>query len=186
MTQAPLIRGLYGVADSTFGDPEGQARLLAEEGVSPVQLRCKGWSADAVRSLARRCLDLPTLIVVNDHADVAAELGLFAHLGDLDGAALGPHGRSTHTLDQVLAERDAAYIGFGPIFATNTKETPWAPRGLHLLAEAVRRSPRPVVAIGGIGPGNLAAVRDTGAAGWAVVGAIWRSSDPRAAIRSLR
>lgn len=186
MSAVPIISGLYGVADATFGDPEAQARLLAGEGVSPVQLRCKGWSAEAMRSLARRCLHLPTLIVVNDHAAIAAELGLLAHLGDLDGAALGPHGRSTHTLNQVSEECHAAYIGFGPIFSTDTKQTPWPPRGVDLLVEAVRRSPRPVVAIGGIGPANLAAVRATGVAGWAAVGAIWRSPDPRAVIRSLR
>lgn len=181
-----MIAGLYGMADATWGDPLAQARLLAEEGVSPVQLRCKGWPREAVRQLALACRALPTVLVINDDAALAAELGMWAHLGDEDGPAAGPHGRSTHTLAQVRDERVAAYIGFGPVFATGTKITGWEPRGVALLAEAVRASARPVVAIGGIDERTIDEVRATGVAGWAVVGAIWRAPDPRAAIRRLR
>lgn len=179
------IAGLYGVADASHGNPRAQAELLAEEGVAPVQLRCKGWTRARLRALVRECLHLPGLIV-NDDAVVAAEFGLPVHLGDGDGHTQLPHGRSTHTLAQVEAVRGALYIGFGPVFATSTKQSPWAPRGTALLAEAVRRSPRPVVAIGGIDPTNLDAVRATGVAGWAVIGATWRSPDPRATIRAMR
>ncbi len=186
MAHDPLrIRGLYGMADATFGDPVVQALMLAEEGIRPVQLRCKGWSVEAVRAAALALSEVPAL-VINDHAALALELGRVAHLGDGDGAATGPHGRSTHTLEQVRTAGDALYLGFGPVFSTGTKETGWPPRGVELLAEAVRVAGRPVVAIGGIEPSNLDAVRATGVAGWAVVGAIWRSSDPRAVIRSLR
>lgn len=181
-----MIAGLYGIVDPTSGDPEAQAHLLAEEGVSPIQLRCKGWTRDEMRCLANRCRGFFASLVINDDAVLAAELGLVAHLGDGDGAALGPHGRSTHTLAQVREEREALYIGFGPVFATATKAQPWSPRGLDLLAAAVRASSRPVVAIGGVGPENIEEVRATGAAGWAVVGAIWSAADPRAIIRALR
>ena len=184
-----MIRGLYGMADATFGDPVAQARLLAEEGVSPIQLRCKGWAPEAVRAAALALADVPDL-VINDHAALARALGRVAHLGDGDGDALGPHGRSTHTLAQVLAGQSAAlpalYLGFGPIYATGTKDTPWTPRGVEALAEAVAASRLPIVAIGGIGLAELDAVRATGVAGWAVVGAIWRAPNPRAVIRALR
>ena len=181
-----MIAGLYGMTDPVRGDPEGQVRLLADEGVAVVQLRCKGWPRSAVRALAERCRPLPIVLVVNDDAALAAELGLCAHLGDTDGAAQGPHGRSTHTLEQVRAEREAIYVGFGPVFATETKDTAWSPRGTAMLAEAVVASERPVVAIGGIGLENIAEVRATGVAGWAVVGAIWVAPDPRRIIRRLR
>jgi thiamine-phosphate pyrophosphorylase len=181
-----VIAGLYGMVAPELGDPFRQAALLAEEGVGVVQLRCKGWTRAAVRALAVRCRDLPTRIVINDDADLAAELGLVAHLGDEDGPARGPHGRSTHTIAQVRAEREALYIGYGPVFGTVSKDSPWPPRGLAGLVEAVHASPRPVVAIGGIEPGNVDEVRATGVAGWAVIGAIWRAPDPRSVIRSLR
>lgn len=181
-----MIRGLYGMADAGFGDPLAQVRLLAAEGVSPIQLRCKGWPRDRVREIALAALPLGVMLILNDDAALAAELGLMAHLGDGDGAALGPHGRSTHTLAQVRAEREADYIGFGPVFGTATKHSPWSPRGVDLLAEAAAASQRPVVAIGGITRENLALVKASGVAGWAVIGDIWRSPDPVAAIRSLR
>ncbi len=181
-----MIAGLYGMADSGFGDPLAQARLLADEGVSPIQLRCKGWPRTAVRQLALDCGGLGPTIIVNDDAQLAAELGLVAHLGDTDGPGRGPHGRSTHTLGQVSAEDNAVYIGFGPVFETGTKRSGWSPRGLASLADAVRVSRRPVVAIGGINLANLEGVRAAGAAGWAAVGAIWMAADPRAVIRAMR
>ncbi|MSQ00607.1 MAG: thiamine phosphate synthase [Myxococcales bacterium] len=181
-----MIRGLYGIADAAFGDPLAQATLLAEEGVSPIQLRCKGWPRDAVRQLALACGGLGSTIIVNDDADLAAELGLCAHLGDTDGPSRGPHGRSTHTLAQVEVERDAVYIGFGPVFATRTKLSVWTPRGLAHLTAAVRATSAPIVAIGGIDQDNLDGVRAAGAAGWAAVGAIWTAADPRAVIRAMR
>lgn len=181
-----MIAGLYGMVDPERGEPAGQVALLADEGVSIVQLRCKGWPRDRVRALALAVMPLPIRLVINDDAALAAELGLLAHLGDGDGAALGPHGRSTHTLEQVRDEAEAEYIGFGPVFATGTKETSWSPRGTALLAAAVRTSTRPVVAIGGIGLHNIDEVRATGVQGWAVVGAIWGAANPRSVVRQLR
>lgn len=180
------IRGLYGIVDPSLGDPFAQACLLAGEGVSPVQLRCKGWPRARLRQLALACRDLGSELIINDDAALALELGLVAHLGDTDGAALGPHGRSTHSLAQVAAAGNALYVGFGPVFGTSSKDTPWPPRGVEMLREAVQRAPCPVVAIGGIDLGNIERVRASGAQGWAVIGAIWRSPDPRAAIRALR
>jgi thiamine-phosphate diphosphorylase len=80
----------------------------------------------------------------------------------------------------------AAYIGFGPVFGTASKVSAWTPRGVEMLAEAVRRSTVPVVAIGGITAENIAAVRATGVWGWAVIGALWRGGEPRGNVRGLR
>ncbi len=181
-----MIAGLYGMVEPSLGDPEWQARLLAEEGVGVIQLRCKTWPREAVRALAERLRNLPAALVINDDAALAAELGLVAHLGDGDGPAVGPHGRSTHTLASVEAETEALYVGFGPVYSTGSKATPWSPRGAKMLGEAVRCSPRPVVAIGGIGVHSIEEVRATGVAGWAVIGAIWAHADPRSIIRLLR
>lgn len=182
-----IPRGLYGMADAGFGDVFDQARLLAEEGLGVVQLRCKGWPPERVAALVARCRPLGLLLVVNDQVAVARAAGAWVHLGQGDGPDPDiPFGRSTHTLDQVTTPGAARYLGFGPVFGTTTKETGWAPRGLALLAEAVRASPVPVVAIGGVHPGNVDAVRATGVHAWAVIGGVWAAPDPRAAVRALR
>ena len=62
-------------------------------------------------------------------------------------------GRSTHTLEQARAAREEPvdYVAFGPVFGTRSKHSPYAARGLALLADVVRLvAPRPVIAIGGI------------------------------------
>lgn len=187
MSHPPLPAGLYGVADATWGDPLAQGRLLAEEGVGVIQLRCKGWPEARLLPVARALAGLGPLLVVNDAVAVARAVGAWAHLGQEDGPDPDvPFGRSCHTLEQLAAAGAAIYVGYGPIFPTRTKATGRAPRGLVGLAEAVRQSPRPVVAIGGITPANLDGVRATGVHAWAVIGAIWTAPDPRAAIRAMR
>lgn len=180
--------GLYVLADSTWGDPAKMVMICAEEGVTTVQLRCKGWPADAMRALVRVCRGRVPRLILNDDPALARELGLEVHLGQEDGPDPDGlrFGRSTHTLAQVAAPGSAAYLGFGPIFPTRTKVPRWPPRGLPMLREAVSQSRLPIVAIGGIDADNLDRVRETGVAGWAVAGAIWTSPDPRGTIRQLQ
>lgn len=179
-------RGLYGMADATYGDPWPQACLLAEAGVGILQLRCKGWPTAPLAELAIRVRALGPIVVVNDDVEAARRAGAWVHLGQEDGDTELVHGRSTHELAEVLRERRAAYLGFGPVFPTATKRPRHPPRGSAMLAEAVRASPLPVVAIGGIGPENLDEVRATGVHAWAVVGAIWTAPRPREIIAALR
>lgn len=182
-----LPRGLYGMVDPTFGDPLAQGRLLAEEGVEVAQLRCKGWTTAERVALAAALRPTGLLLVVNDDVEAARLAGAWVHLGQGDGPDPDmPFGRSCHTPAQILAAGAARYVGFGPIFATATKDTGRAPRGLDGLAAAVAVSPVPVVAIGGIGVAEVAGVRAAGAWAWAVVGGVWRAPDPRVAIRALR
>lgn len=181
------IRGLYGMADASWGDPLAQYRMLAEEGVSVVQFRCKNWTEERLLEAVRQAGGDGPLRVVNDRIPVAEASGCWVHLGQDDGAdPLLPFGRSTHSLRDLAQIGSAAYIGFGPVFASTTKAGVREPRGLELLAEVVRKSPVPVVAIGGIDRSNVDAVRRTGVAAWAVIGAIWGAADPRSAIRALR
>lgn len=182
-----LPRGLYGFADAGFGDPLAQARLLAEEGVGVIQLRCKGWATARLLPVAVAAAGLGPLLVVDDDVEVARAVGAWVHLGQGDGPDPDlPFGRSCHALDQLPAAAAARYVGYGPVYPTATKHTGRSARGLGGLAAAVRASPRPVVAIGGITPENLGGVRAAGAHGWAVIGAIWTAADPRRVIREMR
>lgn len=194
--KAALPAGLYGMVDPTLGDPRAQLDALGREGVGVVQLRCKGWGEDALLALAAYARARVELVIVNDHVRVAREAGAWVHLGQEDGPAPAdvPYGRSCHRLDEVEAlPRGGApgaatlrYIGFGPVFGTATKDTGYGARGVELLAAAVRASPVPVVAIGGIAPTNVGQVAAAGAWGWAVIAGVWAAPDPAAAIHALQ
>jgi thiamine-phosphate pyrophosphorylase len=192
-----LPRGLYGIADADFGDPVALGILLAGAGVPVVQLRAKGFPRARVLEWARALRTaLPrTLLLVNDDPTIARDVGADGvHLGDDDppvdeARAILPSGslvgRSTRSLEAVLRHQDADYLGFGPIFQTVTRAGSPAPRGTALLGEAVRSSGRPIVAIGGISPENVGSVIRTGAHGWAVISALLRADDMRAAVQRL-
>lgn len=174
-----MIRGLYGIADSAFGDPVALARALARGGASVVQLRAKDWPRARVLAALQALNDLTVPVLVNDHADLAwACAGV--HLGQDDGPFppdCGLKGRSTHSLEQLHAAvaEGVDYVGFGPVFPTQTKDA-GPTRGLDRLRAIVAASPVPVVAIGGIHEGNLPEVRATAQA-WAVISAICGASD---------
>ncbi|HZU06652.1 MAG TPA: thiamine phosphate synthase, partial [Chloroflexota bacterium] len=60
------------------------------------------------------------------------------------------------------------------------------PRGLAALAEVARAARLPVIAIGGIGPGQVRSVVEAGATGIAVISAILDAPDPGRAATNLR
>jgi len=97
-------------------------------------------------------------------------------------------GVSVHSLPAALAaaEEGADYLIAGPVFDTPSKRSFGLPVGLALLREIVREVPIPVYAIGGIGPEEASRVREAGAFGMAVMGALSYTPDPVAAAFSLR
>jgi thiamine-phosphate pyrophosphorylase len=84
-------------------------------------------------------------------------------------------GVSTHNREQVIeAVRGGAdYLGFGPIFATSTKNNPDPVQGIAGLREAVAAAHAvPVVAIGGITPDTAGDVAAAGAAAACCISAV--------------
>ncbi|MBY0117216.1 thiamine phosphate synthase [Paenibacillus sp. FSL L8-0435] len=96
-------------------------------------------------------------------------------------------GVSVHSLDEakIAEERGADYLFFGHVFSTNSKPD-LEPRGLYALAEVCSGVSIPVMAIGGIEPGNIHAIRSAGAQGVAVISNVWASDSPDQAAASLR
>ena len=88
-------------------------------------------------------------------------------------------GISTHNLTQAKeAERGGAdYIGFGPIFGTVTKETPYLPRGLPMLREIRTTIDIPIVAIGGITEDNVTRIWETGVDAAAMISELMGAKD---------
>lgn len=175
-------------------------RSVARGGVTGVQLREKaGPSRERYaygELVARVARELGLWFSVDDRLDLALALEAdLVHLGPDDlppGAArrIAPTlglGLSARNLDELAwAESfDPAYIGYGPVWPTPSKADATPALGLANLAEAVRRSSRPIVAIGGIQQSNAASVWAVGVAGLAVISALTEAHDPGQAARSL-
>jgi thiamine-phosphate pyrophosphorylase len=188
------------------------AEMMAESGVEILQYRNKQASS---RQLFEICAVLarewPRLtsgspartpsqaarFIVNDRADIAALVGAGGvHVGQTDlgveqaRAIVGPQswvGVSTHSLEQVAAadQTSADYIAFGPIFPTTTKEKPDPVVGLDLLAQARRRTRKPLVAIGGISLERAEDVYRAGADSLAVTRDLMAAPDPSAQARAF-
>lgn len=74
---------------------------------------------------------------------------------------------------------------FGPVYDTPSKRRYGAPQGLAALEAAATAATRPVLAVGGITPERVAEVRTAGAAGVAVIGAIYGAARPADATKAF-
>jgi thiamine monophosphate synthase len=95
-------------------------------------------------------------------------------------------GRSCHDAAELGRVSTEDYAFVSPVFPTPSKPgygPALTPAG---LAELVRRSPVPVVALGGVQtPEDAAACVAAGAAGVAVMGAVMRATDPASVVNRL-
>jgi thiamine-phosphate pyrophosphorylase len=162
-------------------------------------LREKDLPTDERRDLLRRLVALgrrhgATVMVHEDIESAVASGAGGVHLpggGDPKAARLllpsGLIGVSAHTPLEAGATLAAGadYATLSPIFLTQSKPGYGPAVGLDALAEAARLAPGPVVALGGIDEGNLAACLASGARGIAVMGEIMRAADPEAATSRL-
>lgn len=194
---------LYGVTDRTWLDGRDLADVVEQSilgGVTMVQLREKDLAHDAFLEEARRigqiCRRHGVPFLIDDDVELAAAVGADGvHVGQHDmeagmaRAKVGPDmllGVSAQTVEQALRAQAAGadYLGVGAVFPTGTKTDAEAVSydTLKAICEAVDI---PVVAIGGIGPDNVAKLAGNGICGVAVVSALYAQKDPCAAARTL-
>lgn len=185
---------IYPITDKVLsGKPSHLAilRELVRGGATLVQIRDKATPAAELLSDLRRCAEFASkhrvMLLINDRCDLVLCCEADGvHLGQEDlppDAARFVLGRtkvigySTHTRAQVrrALQLPVDYIGFGPVFATSTKENPSAVVGLDGLRGTCRVSSKPVVAIGGIGLEQVRDVLSTGAASAAVISALMKA-----------
>jgi thiamine-phosphate pyrophosphorylase len=196
---------LYPIID-TLGDPQRShldlARAVLAAGTPLLQLRVKheptGRFVELARAVKAEADRHGALLLINDRADVAKLVGAGGvHLGQDDlpvhaaREILGPRaiiGFSTHTLAQAEAaarEGLADYLGFGPIYATSSKDNPDPVQGLDGLRAVRRQLQMPLVAIGGITAATIADVLAAGADAVAMIGEIVRATDVTETARTL-
>jgi thiamine-phosphate pyrophosphorylase len=195
---------VYLVTDPTLSEGRSELEIVREAaagGIRMVQYRDKLADAhtylEKAQALSVLCRKLGVWLLLNDHVDIAARVdcdGVHLGQGDLPTAEalaiLGPGkivGRSTHTVDQAIlaCSEGAGYINIGPVYPTRTKNTPVVPVGLEMVREVAAVSTVPVTTMGGISLENAAEVVRAGADRVAVVTAITRAPDIRAAAKTL-
>lgn len=195
---------LYLVADADYAAGRDLAALVEAAvagGVTVVQLRAKSLAGGPFVELgfeiAKRLAGKGIPLLVNDRLDIALACGASgAHLGQEDMPVplarrlLGPAatiGVSVNTPEEARrAEREGAdYVGAGPAYATTTKETALPVLGPEGIGRVRRATRLPVVAIGGISPGNAAEIRMAGADGVAVVSAVLGAPNAQRAAEEL-
>jgi len=192
------------VTDPALGAPRTLMDTVAaalRAGCPAVQLRDKGAGASELLATARRLRALTdawgALLFVNDRVDVALAAGA-------DGVHLGPEDLTVaaarswvgdrlmvgySTDDPAMARKAQAsgadYIGCGAVFGTSTKDVGGEAIGPERLDAVAAAVDIPVVGIGGVNADNVGRIRETRAAGCAVVGAIMAAADPERATRDI-
>lgn len=144
--------------------------------------------------LALRLSTLPSHLFVNDRLDVALAVpaaGVQLGRGSLPVSAARAleHrwwiGRSVHSLAeaQTAKAEGADYLVVGPVYAT-TSHPDQSPLGLEPVRRIVALE-LPVIAIGGVTPERVRALRAVGVAGVAAIRAFWDAAEPAVAARSM-
>jgi thiamine-phosphate pyrophosphorylase len=194
---------LYLITDRAAapGPPADVVEECLTAGLRAVQLREKDLAvrdllalADTLREATRRH---GARLIVNDRADVAlaaAADGVQRTHASLPVSALREItppgflvGASVHSEAEAreAAAQDADFIVFGPVYATASKRRYGPPQGLAALEAVARAVDRPVLAVGGLTPGRVAEVLAAGAAGVAVIGAIYAAARPADATKAF-
>ncbi len=164
-----------------------------------------GSVAGGVRWVVLRETDLPRperAALAADLRAVLADAGgnlIVAGPDPLDGDAVhlpaaGPYppprlrlvGRSCHDAAELARLTTEDYATLSPVHPTRTKPGYGPPLGPDGLRDLIRRSPVPVLALGGIEtPAQVTACVEAGATGVAVLGAVMRSADPTGTAATL-
>lgn len=195
---------LYAVTDRSWVGERTlyeQVKEALEGGATFLQLREKQLDDSAFLQeaieLKELCRKYHVPFVINDNVSIALEMDADGvHVGQSDMQAsnvrelLGPDkilGVSAQTVEQaVLAEQQGAdYLGVGAVFATGSKADAEevSRETLQAICAAVSI---PVIAIGGIGAGNVLQLRGSGICGIAVISAIFAQPDIVHATRELK
>jgi thiamine-phosphate pyrophosphorylase len=203
----PFDLSLYLITDEAL---IGARDLLAvvgaavDGGASIVQLRAPKapvrQQIDDARALKALLTPRNIALIINDRVDVALAADADGvHLGQDDmtardaRAVLGPDriiGLSVGSPAEFAASQEdiavVDYVGIGPVRATGTKSDAGSAIGVEGFGTVRRLIDKPAVAIGGLTVDLVPALAKAGADGMAVISAILRAEDPRAASREFR
>ena len=184
-----------------FSHAELTSRVLSG-GADTVQFRQKqGVIRDKLHEAERVveiCNRAGVPLIVDDMIDLAMAVEADGvHLGQSDfpipyarkilGEEMIIGGTATTREQAVQIEEDGGdYVGFGPVFPTDSKDNPASVKGLRGLGATCDAVDVPVIAIGGINSDRVSAVLEAGAYGVAVMSAVIQDEDPAGAAELIR
>jgi thiamine-phosphate pyrophosphorylase len=147
---------------------------------------------EITRSIVNR---VPVPVIVNDRADIALAAGAAGvHVGEADlpvaairrfapanfiiGASLGSEAELSNA-------KDADYVGIGPVYGSDSKNDAGSAIGVDGFKRLAAMVEHPAVAVGGITADRALQITVAGAAGVAVINAIFKADDPESATRAI-
>lgn len=188
-----------------YGYVEGAIAAL-NGGCKWIQLRMKEADPDEIRKAVDKlkplCQEKGAILLLDDHVELTSQLDIDGvHLGKNDmppaeaRALIGEKyiiGGTANTFDDIknLVAQGVDYIGLGPFRYTETKRNLSAIIGIEGYKNIISQChaagiTTPIVAIGGIEPGDITAIMKAGLSGIALSGAILRSDNPTETTRKI-
>jgi thiamine-phosphate pyrophosphorylase len=165
-------------------------------GATSVQVRLKSATPREVVEITRSIMSRVAVpVIVNDRADIALAAGAAGvHVGEADlpvsairrfapanfivGASLGSDA-------ELLNAKDADYVGIGPVYGSDSKSDAGSAIGVEGFKRLASLVAHPAVAVGGITADRALQITVAGAAGVAVINAIFMAEDPETAARAI-
>jgi thiamine-phosphate pyrophosphorylase len=195
----PVLCFVISKADAKDGDVEKAVTDAVAGGVTMIQLRERELPAGELLSLARRLKTVTrgkALLIINDRVDVA--IAAEADGVELPEAGLPTRtargligrypvlGRSVHDVDGARAAglEGAEFVIAGSIYES-ASHPGQQPAGVSLISEITKDSSFPVLAIGGVTADRVEELVKAGAAGVAVISAIAKAEDVKAAAEEV-
>jgi thiamine-phosphate pyrophosphorylase len=186
-------RGVYLLFDPRLYPDDWEYRVCAlyEVGIPWFQLRSKGARDEEILEWAGRFRRLlpEAVLIINDRPDLALKAGAHGvHVGPEDlppsvarkilgpRAIVGSSGDDPRRLNGETAE-GVTYFGVGTFRFSPTKPDAGDPLGWEGLKRAQALNPLPKVAVGGVLPEDLPAIRRLRYIGVAVCRGIWFNND---------
>jgi len=189
----------------TADEVEREVSRVLEGGCRWIQIRIKDATDTEVAEAAERvlpmCRKAGALLLLDDRVDVALTVdadGVHLGKGDMcpddarrilgEGKIIGSTANSFDDISEIAQIGASDYIGVGPLRFTTTKKRLAPTLGIEGYREIFTNMKKagidlPVVAIGGITPGDVKPLIENGAKGVAVSGDIRRAPSPTARTR---
>lgn len=154
-------------------DPLAWMRSLRRD-VDFIQIRERDLPVRELVRVTREVIsEFHAKVLVNDRIDVAiasGAAGVHLRSGSIEAARVKVLRSmivtvACHDFSELPDFEGADFVLVAPVFAPRSKESDRPPLGVAGLAEFVRRSPVPVLALGGVTPENGGACIEAGAVG---------------------